>query len=345
MNTTRRTFIAVSALAVPAIVKAAAPAKIKIGQIGTHHPHASGKMAAIRSLSDTYEVVGLAELEGLTPRKHPAYAGLPTMSVDKLLATPGLQAVAIETGVHDLVPTGIRALKAGHHLHLDKPGGESLKDFKELLDLSVEKNRTVQMGYMLRYNPAFVFMFHACREGWLGDIMEIDAMMGKMASPGLRKELGVFKGGGMFELAGHIIDAAVTVLGKPERVAAFAKKTQADDFSDNQLAVLDYPKATATIRCNHRDPFGFPRRRFQVAGDQGSIEIFPLESGKFTLHLSKAQGAYKKGTQQLSLKREGGRYDGEFKDLAAVIRGEKKLAWTPEHDLAMHETLLRASGI
>ena len=31
-----------------------------------------------------------------------------------------------------------------------------------------------------------------------------------------------------------------------------------------------------------------------------------------------------------------GRYDNEFRDLARVIRGEKKLQWDSAHDLAVH---------
>ena len=39
---------------------------------------------------------------------------------------------------------------------------------------------------------------------------------------------------------------------------------------------------------------------------------------------------------------KGGRsYVAEFADLARVIRGEKKLAWSYQHDLTVHETLLK----
>ena len=41
----------------------------------------------------------------------------------------------------------------------------------------------------------------------------------------------------------------------------------------------------------------------------------------------------------------GGRYDGDFADLAKIIRGEKKPSFTPEHDLAVEETLLLACGL
>lgn len=351
MNTIdRRKWIqstATASLALPWVLNAAqAKPRIRIGQIGTKHPHAEGKMAAIRTLSDDYEVVGVVEPDPRQRKKvesRDAYRGLAWLSEEALLNASGLEAVAIETEVAQLVPTAKRALEAGMHIHLDKPGGASLPAFQELLQISMRQKRTVQMGYMLRYNPAFELMFRAVREGWLGEIMEIDAMMGKLANGGLREELGRFPGGGMFELAGHLIDSVVYLMGAPDRVTPYTRRTQNDGVADNQMAVFEYPKATAVVRCNHRDPFGFPRRRFQVSGDKGSLEIQPIESGEVTLSLSESRGAFQKGTQRISLQRGGGRYDGEFADLARVIRGEKAFAWSPEHDLHTHEAILRAA--
>jgi predicted dehydrogenase len=209
-----------------------------------------------------------------------------------------------------------------------------------------ERGLTVQMGYMLRYNPAFQLLFQAHREGWLGEILEIDAMMGKLADPATRRNIGALPGGGMFELACHVIDAAVTLLGKPSEVHAFSTPTQPGGaVKDNQLAVLVYPKTTVTIRCNHADPFGGPRRRFQVAGTLGAMEIQPLESGKATLSLSSNCGPWKKGVQPIALPVRKGRYDEEFIDLAHVLRGEKTLHWSAAHDVAVHETVLRAAGL
>ena len=205
-----------------------------------------------------------------------SYRGVKQLSEEQLLATPGLEAVAIETEVPHLVAAAKRAVEAGCHIHHDKPGGVTLSDFRELLGLAKNRGLTVQMGYMLRYNPAFQFMYRAVREGWLGEITEIDAMMGKMASASLRRELGRYDGGGMFELACHLVDSVVHLLGKPERVHAFTRRTQEDGVADNQLAVLEYAKATATVRCNHRDVFGFPRRRFQIAGDRGAVSYTHL---------------------------------------------------------------------
>ena len=46
-----------------------------------------------------------------------------------------------------------------------------------------------QMGYMLRYNPAFQLLAEAVSGGWLGKITEIDAMMGKKLDDSGRRDL------------------------------------------------------------------------------------------------------------------------------------------------------------
>ena len=328
----------------------AAPERIKIGQIGTKHAHAHGKMDAIRKYPDIFEVVGVVEPDSKqrdAVKQRKTYQGLKWLSEKELLAVPGLQAVAVETDVRQLVPTGLRCIRAGMHIHLDKPAGESMSECRELHAEARNRGLTIQMGYMLRYNPAFQFLFDVLKKGWLGEITEVTGMMGKKMNDAGRKELAEFEGGGMFELACHIIDALVAVLGKPESVTAFNHRTQPDkdSFADNQMAVFDYRNAIATIRCNHIDPMGFARRQFNVTGTQGTLQIQPLEPPKVRLGLDRPQGKFKKAFQDVPLPKRAGRYDAEFLDLAKIIRGEKKLAWSHEHDLAVHEAVLRAGGM
>ncbi len=349
---TRRSFLAGSTAALAASHLALAAEdkrpRIRIGQIGTRHAHALGKLDTIRKYPDLYELVGVVEPDEAR-RKSLAgrYGDVRWMAEAELLSTPGLQAIAVETEIEELVPTGLRCLRAGKHIHLDKPAGPSLEACRELHDEAGKRKLTVQMGYMFRYNPGFEFLFMAVREGWLGEITEVSGMIGKKMGDAGRKQLARFEGGGTFELACHLIDAVVTVLGKPTSVTGINHRTypDKDSFADNQLSVLDYPKAIATIRCNHIDPLGGPRRSFSVTGTQGTCEIRPLEPPGVRLGLDRDRGEFRKGFQDVGLPEAGGRYDGEFLDLARVIRGEKKLAWDARHDLAVHEAVLRASGM
>ena len=343
----RRTFIL--SLGTAAITRPlwGASGKLRSGQIGTVHPHAGGKMAAMRAAASDWEVAGIVETDPklqAAAKKSATYAGLRFMSEEELLQMPDVRAVAIENAIEDACATALRVLRAGKHVHLDKPGALDHEQFKAMRREAEARGLAVQMGYMLRYNPAFDLVFRIVREGWLGQVMEIDAIMGKLAAASLRAEIKALPGGGMFELGGHPIDAIMTILGRPRAVTAFDNPTRDDGVPDNQMAVLSYPRATATVRINFADPFGSPRRLFTVTGTEGSIELAPMESGNVKLSLTAPRERFTKGTQTFKLAGSGGRYGGEFLDLARVVRGEKKLAWNADHDIAVHEALLRASG-
>jgi predicted dehydrogenase len=347
----RRSFLAATVLAPFAGALAAENnLRIRIGQIGTSHSHAAGKMGALRALSHLYEVVGIAEpIAGreAIAEKQKAYAGLNWLTEEALLSDSSVEAIVVETSLADSPRAAQACLRAGKHIHLDKPGAASHAKFRALRLEAERRLLTVQMGYMLRYNPAFQLLFRAHREGWLGDITEIDASMGKLGDPRLFAELADVPGHGMFELACHLVDVVVFLLGAPSAVHAFSRSTgfAPAGLPDNQAAVLEYPKAIVTLRCNHGDPFGGPHRRFQVVGTQGAMQIQPLESGRGSLRLSQARGDFHKGDNPLALEVPPGRYHGEFEDLARVLRGGLPLAWSAEHDITVHSTALRCAGI
>ncbi len=345
-----KTIAAVALTPFASSLAANTPARIRIGQIGTSHAHAAGKMEAVRSLTDLYEVVGISEpMAGrqANAEKQTCYAGLKWLTEETLLSDPSVQAVVVETTLGDSARAAIACLRAGKHIHLDKPGADSHSDFKALRLEAEQRRLTVQMGYMLRYNPAFEFLFRVHREGWLGRITEINASMGKLADARLLEEIAGIPGYGMFELGCHLVDAVVFLLGAPSAVHAFDKPTglAPAGLPDNQLAVLEYPHTTVTLRCNHGDPFGGPHRRFQVVGTKGAMEIQPLESGHGTLNLTAAMGGFKKGENTLALQVPRGRYTNEFLDFARVLRGEKRLAWSADHDITVHATALRCAGL
>jgi len=349
----RRDFLVASALAACApLALAAEPAKarLKVGQIGTGHGHAGGKFSTMRKLSDQFEVVGIVEPDKelrARAEREKAYAGVRWLEEAELLATPGLQAVAVETEVRDLVPTARRCVEAGLHVHLDKPAGESLAEFQALLDAARQKKVVVQMGYMFRYNPAFRFLYQVVRDGWLGQVFEVHAVMSKQVGAAERKELAEYPGGAMFELGCHLIDSLTTVMGRPDRITSFGRTTHPDrdSLADNQLAVFEYPAATATIRSSMLEPFGGERRHFTVCGEEGTIAIAPLEPPALRIALLKPRDGYKRGWQDVPLPKPAGRYDEEFRALARMIRGEMAPEWSPEHDLLVQESVLKASGV
>jgi predicted dehydrogenase len=153
-----------------------------------------------------------------------------------------------------------------------------------------------------------------------------------------------FPGGSMFELGGHMIDRVVALLGRPSEVRHWLRhdtKIQ-DTVKDNTLAVLEFGSAVAIVVSSNRDAAN--HRSFEVIGTEGTILIDPMEPvPTLRSRMREDRGPYKKGTQEVKLAPQP-RFIKDFQDLARAIKSGTALRYSYEHELLLHETLLRASG-
>jgi len=299
--------------------------------------------------SDAFEVVGIAEPDPklrATAERQASYRDLTWMTVEQLLNQPGLQAVAVETEPRHLLGYAEQCVDAGMHVHLDKPAGESLMQFRRILDTAARRHLCLQMGYMYRYNPAVVLLKELVKKGVLGDPFEMHCVMSKVVDPASRKAHAEYPGGMMFELGCHMIDIVVDVLGVPDAVTAFHQHVgpAADALRDNMLGVFTYPRALATVKTSALEVDGFSRRHVVVCGTEGTMHLEPIDAPKSArLVLATERGKYRKGTQEIPIPPYQ-RYVGDAQDFASVIRGESMFAWSTVHDLAVQEAVLKASG-
>jgi predicted dehydrogenase len=254
--------------------------------------------------------------------------------------------VLVETRVPDLLDNAEACVAAGMHVHIDKPPGDSLPRLRRLLEAASAKKLLVQPGYMFRYSPAVVLLREFLAKGWLGDVFEVHAVMSRVIDPPVRKELAAFRGGIMFELGCHVVDLVVGILGRPDGVTAYARHSSRleDGLADNCLAVLDYPKATATVRSSALEVQGFDRRHLTVCGTGGTFHIQPLDNPTAKITLAEDRDGYRKGTQEVRFPKYV-RYVGDAADMARIIRGEKTPDFGADHELAVQETLLGACGM
>ncbi|MFM7058289.1 MAG: Gfo/Idh/MocA family protein [Planctomycetota bacterium] len=322
-------------------------APIRIGQIGTGHAHAS-KLSVYRQSPD-YEVVGIVEPDPQlreAAEREAAFRDVPWMTQEQLLNQPGLQAVLVETRVRDSLQAAAACVAAGCHVHLDKPAGESLSAFETLLQSAESAKLLVQLGYMYRYNPGFTGLHQLLEAGWLGEIFEVQAVMSKVVGAEDRGRLAEYPGGMMFELGCHLLDQVIRVLGAPQRVQGYARHSgnAEDSLKDNMLAVLEYPRALATVKSTALEIEGGSRRHFTVCGTAGTLHIQPLDAPSATLTLNVPRNNWKAGVQQIALPAYT-RYVEDAAEMARIIRGEKAADYSYEHDLLVQKTLLQACGL
>ena len=324
---------------------------IKIGQIGIGHNHGEAKMLAVRKFPNLFEVVGYAEENEEWIKKRgglKGYEGLKRYSTEELIEK--CDALLIETDVWDLTKTAQKCIDMGKHIHMDKPASGTLSEFEELLSGAREKNLTVQMGYMYRYNFAIQKLMDMIKSGELGTIYQIDAEMSTYHSKGYRNWLKNFNGGSMYIFGSHLIDLVVSILGEPEKVHSFIKQTGFDGVysDDNCFAVLEYDKAIARITNLSVEVNGWGMRRFAVFGSAGTVEIKPIETNvqmyKSTPEI--ATTTYRDMKEQVDVCDVPShmRYDEMMKDFYAYIQGTKKNPYTYEHDYLVQKVISEVVG-
>lgn len=331
--------------------------KIRIGQLGVGHAHASERMRSLKSLQNEFEVVGVVAERGDSKeiirggKRSKSYAGLKWMTEEELLETPGLQAVMVETANRDLVPAALRCMERGMAICMDKPGGEKLEEYRRLLNGCRDKKLPFQIAYMLRSNPAIQFIQRAVSDGWLGDVHEVQASMSHdYSNEEYRRYVSEYPGGTMFLLGCHHIDWITSMLGRPVNVTAFmgSTKKMADRGSNNCLAVVEYANTLASIHVSDSEVDGMSGRRIKVSGNKGTIELSPIERfGSpllLKLRLKESAGPYAKGTHTIDLGIRKDRYVDQLREFGAIMRGEMENPFTYDHDLLVQEVLLSAAG-
>jgi predicted dehydrogenase len=343
----RRNFLAAASTGVASRALAAtAPGKIRVGILCIQHSHLNEKLKAMYNNAD-YEVVSVCEPDEETKRSkgsNPLLQRLRWVGMDDMLSDKSLDLIVFEGEVKDAVPFGMRVLDAGKHLHLEKPPTNKMEPFRQMVELARKRDRELQLGYIWRFHEGAEAALEACRKGWLGDVFMIRATINSDRDMKQRAVEARFPGGSMFELGGHMIDRVIAMLGRPARVRTWLRhdtKIQ-DTVKDNTLAVFEYPSALALVVSSNRDAAN--HRSLEVIGADGSIMIEPMEPAPtLRSRMREAHGPYQKGAQEVKLGPQP-RFIKDFEDLARAIKTGTPLRYSYDHELLLHETLLRASG-
>ena len=325
-----------------------APKVVRASILGTQHSHTTGKVQAMKDSPD-YEVAGICENDPAArerAQKDPRFQGLRWMSEEQLLGDPSTKLIVVECSVWEALPQGKKVIAAGKHLHLEKPPGNEWEPFKALVEEARSKRLLLQTGYVWRWNEGIMAAIEAARKGWLGEVYMVRGTMNSDRGPDERAKEAKYRGGGLFELSGHVIDRTIELLGRPKKVQSWLRHDTSypDKLADNNLTVFEYDKALAVIAQAARMAGSGDHRSFEVIGADGSVMVYPESSPpKMWVQVRKPQGPYKAGWQDITLPPQP-RFVGDFRELARAIKSGQALKLSYEHELLLHETLLRASG-
>ncbi|WP_293853668.1 Gfo/Idh/MocA family oxidoreductase [uncultured Alsobacter sp.] len=321
----------------------------RAAQFGTGHGHADGKLISLRSNPDV-EFVGLYEpdlerrrlLEGTLG----AYAGVRWLeSASEVMEDRSITLVASEARNDQSLAQTAALVRAGKHVWYDKPAGDDWPLWQEVAAQVRNRGTLLQMGYMFRYHEGFRRIQDWVSAGVLGDVFSVRAHMSTSLDLAARAVIARHRGGIFYDLAGHMLDQVVTILGRPDKVTSFFGRHGApvEGFDDNTLGVLEFPKALAIIDISAMEAPPMARR-FEVYGSRGSAILEPFEpSGPIRLCLSQAAAGFDAGVNVVPVPQQSRQdlYDCELRDIVEVLSGRKPAERSLDHDTLVQETLLR----
>ena len=325
--------------------------KIRIGQIGTKHDHARDHMDCVRKFPDIFEVVGVVEEDEEQRRlveNDPSYSDYPFMTEEQLFDA-GCDAIMVEGFELDLPYVAKRCVENGIAVHMDKPAGIDLPVFEDTLRIAKRKGLPVQLGYMYRQNPAFQDCLQLIREGRLGEIHSVNAIMNTGHSAEKRRWLECFDAGSMFFLGCHMIDFVYQIQGVPLSITPFLKSSGFDGNRsiDMATAIFEYEHGVSIVQSNSCEINGFGRRQLVVCGTKGTYELHPIErpiDTKYTEIGFAETFADKHINRNIESVHVSCRYDGMMLDFAAFVRGERENPYTYEYELQLQKLVLAACG-
>ena len=324
---------------------------LKFAFLGAWHSHAPMHVKEAAARPEEFALLGMYDADPQVISRNlerwqqhgleiPVFA-----SVEEVLNS-GAEAVVVEGHVYQNLDYVERALHAGKHVLMEKPAGVDLEHMERVHALAAEKELVLQMAYMWRYNPAIDEMLSLVREGLLGQVFMYRGHIPKPIEwhPQLYGEFKAYHGGVYFEMAGHLVDLMVAMMGEPLVVkGVLAKHYGKREEVDNAVVVHECRDGIGII-----DTTGMQvgmDRRIEVHGTKGMVLHEPLGSNQLRVYLEEGTEEYQAGAwHDVEIEAEP-EYPSLLRELAACIRGDKQPDFTLEHDRAVQRTLFKGSGI
>jgi scyllo-inositol 2-dehydrogenase (NADP+) len=158
-------------------------------------------------------------------------------TVDELIQDPAIELVIVNTPNDTHFEFAKKALLAGKHVLIEKPLATSVKEVRELYDISASVNRKVMAYQNRRWDSDFQSVKSIVESGILGKLVEVHFRFDRyrpLIENKAFKESPVPGSGLAYNLGPHLLDQMLYLFGKPERfyksTAANRTDSKVDDY-------------------------------------------------------------------------------------------------------------------
>ncbi len=245
-------------------------AQIGCGLIGRKRAAALGKLARLRYACDL-DLSRAKDIAKLAP-------GCEAVAdTQQIFADASVDAVIISTLNASLAPLALKAVQAGKHVIVEKPGALNAAQLREVQAASVKANVRVRVAYNHRFHPALQKARALVDAGDLGPLMFVRARYGHGGRKGYdrewRADAALSGGGELIDQGVHLIDLAGWFLGDLPQIDGHASTyfwdMKVDDNAFLSLRSASGQTAWLHVSCSEwKNLFSF-----EIYGRNGKIAI------------------------------------------------------------------------
>ena len=181
---------------------------------------------------------------------HADHPGVHVVDADGLIARGDVDLVVIASPNDTHRPLAEAALRAGHHVVVDKPFTLSLQDARAVVGTADRCQRIVSVFQNRRWDSDYLGIKGVIDGGLIGEVAHFESHIDRFRpSPRDRWRENPGPGGGLwFDLGPHLADQALQLFGLPDAVTAdFACLRAGSRTDDWAHVILDYPRRRVVL--------------------------------------------------------------------------------------------------
>ncbi|RAL14408.1 putative NAD binding Rossmann fold oxidoreductase [Aspergillus homomorphus CBS 101889] len=207
-------------------------------------------------------------------------------SAEEMVKDEGVDLVVITTVPESHYDLTKLALEHGKHVLVEKPFTPTAKEAQELVALANKQNKHLAVYQNRRYDADFQTVSKLVKNGSLGRVVEFETHFDRHRPEEPAADVSKWKnkvvpgGSAIYDLGSHLLDQAVYLFGKPERVTGFLgsqREVNTSGYEDSFTVLLHYKNGLlATVKAAVVSP-EVEQLRFWVRGDKGSFRKFHLD--------------------------------------------------------------------
>ena len=194
-------------------------------------------------------------------------------SLEEILTDETIELVIVNTPTATHFDFTRRVLEAGKHAVVEKAFTTTLSEAIILKELAEKNSLQLSVFQNRRWDSDFKTVKKIVKEGWLGEIMEVEFHFDRFKdelSPKAHKETPAPGAGILNDLSPHLIDQALHLFGKPLSIFADLRITRPGSLVDDYFEILlYYPILRVRLKAGYqvREPFA----SYVVHGRKGSF--------------------------------------------------------------------------